>query len=111
MGWRFAGLEQVFRRTLFGLMRVWEPRSGCGMDAVKKRRSRWCWRKDLGEFRGLSERERAGFLLVLEWFENFRARYRLEAGREAARQFWKLEVRREGCTRDWSSGRRLVKID
>ena len=35
------------------------------MDALK---ARWCWRKDLAEFRGLSERERTGFLLVLKWF-------------------------------------------
>ncbi len=64
--------------------------------------ARWCWRKDLAEFRGMSERERAGFLLVLEWFENFRMRYELEAGRPAAKAFWRAEVLREGCTReDW----------
>jgi hypothetical protein len=34
------------------------------MDVIK---SRWCWRKDLAEFRGLTERERAGFLVMLEW--------------------------------------------
>ena len=61
-------------------------------------KSRWCWRKDLSEFRGLSDRERAGFLLVLEWFENFRLRYELDAGREAARVFWRAEVLREGVT-------------
>lgn len=49
---------------------------------------RWCWRNDLGEFRGLSEQEKAGFLLVLEWFENFRLRHELEAGREAAIQWY-----------------------
>lgn len=54
------------------------------------------------EFRGMSDRDRAGFLLVLEWFENFRLRNELEAGREAARAFWRSEVLREGCTReDW----------
>jgi len=46
---------------------------------------RWCWRKDLSEFRGLTDRERTGFLLVLEWFENFRLRHELPAGREAAK--------------------------
>jgi hypothetical protein len=46
---------------------------------------RWCWRRDLSEFRGLSDRERAGFLLVLEWFENFRLRHEMEAGREVMR--------------------------
>lgn len=60
----------------------------------------WCWRKDLAEFRGLSDFERAGFLLLLEWFENFRLRYELEAGREAARRFWRSEVLREGRPRE-----------
>jgi integron integrase len=64
------------------------------------RKTRWCWRTDLAGFRGLTDRERAGFLVVLEWFENFRLRHELEAGREAARAFWKLEVLREGCTRE-----------
>jgi len=36
------------------------------MNATMTRRPRWCWRKDLAEFRGLTERERTGFLLVLE---------------------------------------------
>lgn len=61
---------------------------------------RWCWRRDLDGFRGLSEKERNGFLLVLEWFENFRLRYGLEAGREAAKVFWKSEVMREGRERE-----------
>ena len=64
--------------------------------------TRWCWRKDLAEFRGLTDRERTGFLLVLEWFENFRLRHELAAGREAARAFWQTEVLREGRPReDW----------
>ncbi len=69
------------------------------MSAIK---TRWCWRKDLAEFRGLTDRERTGFLLVLEWFENFRLRYELKAGREAAKVFWKAEVLRDGFKReDW----------
>jgi integron integrase len=59
---------------------------------IAQKKARWCWRKDLAGFRGLSEKDRAGFLLVLEWFENFRMRYGLEAGREAAKAFWKAEV-------------------
>jgi hypothetical protein len=35
----------------------------------------------------LTDRERTGFLLVLEWFENYRLRHELLAGREAARSF------------------------
>ncbi len=53
--------------------------------------SRWCWRKDLAGFRGLSERDRGGFVVVLEWFEGFRMRQGLDAGREAARAFWKIQ--------------------
>ena len=62
--------------------------------------SRWCWRKDLREFRGLSDRDKAGFLLVLEWFENFRLRHELEASRGAVRVFWKTDVLREDRPRE-----------
>lgn len=64
------------------------------------RKSRWCWRRDLAEFRGLSDQERAGFLLVLEWFENFRLRHEMEAGREAAKAFWRAEVQLENRKRE-----------
>ena len=69
------------------------------MTATITRTNRWCWRKDLAGFRGLTEVERAGFLLVLDWFENFRLRHELEGGREAAKQFWKADVLREGRER------------
>jgi hypothetical protein len=36
----------------------------------------------------LSNSERAGFLVALEWFENFRLRHELPAGRDAVRGFW-----------------------
>lgn len=68
------------------------------MSAAAK--TRLCWRKDLAEFRGLSDRERAGFLLVLEWFQNFRLRSELDAGREAAKLFWKQEVLRANRPRE-----------
>jgi len=67
------------------------------MSAIK---TRWCWRTDLAEFRGLTDSERTGFLLVLEWFENFRLRHELPAGREAAKAFWRSEVTREGRERE-----------
>ena len=54
----------------------------------------------MAEFRGLSDRERAGFLLVLEWFENFRLRHEMEAGRDAAKAFWRAEVQREDRKRE-----------
>ena len=62
------------------------------MNATTTRKTRWCWRKDLAGFRGLSDQERAGFLLVLEWFENFRLRHEMEADRDAAKAFWRLHV-------------------
>lgn len=31
-------------------------------------RAHWSWRDDLAAFKGLSDREKAGYLLVLEWF-------------------------------------------
>jgi len=63
-------------------------------------KTRWCWRKDLAEFRGLSERDRAGFLVVLEWFENFRLRQELAAGRDTEKLFWRSEVLGEGRPRE-----------
>ena len=63
-------------------------------------KARWCWRQDLAAFRGLTDRERTGFLLVLEWFENFRLRHELPAGREAARAFWRGEVLGKGRQRE-----------
>lgn len=63
-------------------------------------KTRWCWRKDLTEFRGLNDRERAGFLLVLEWFENFRLRHELPAGRDSAKKFWRAEVITEDRPRE-----------
>lgn len=64
------------------------------------KKARWCWRKDLAAFRGLTDRERTGFLLVLEWFENYRLRHELPAGREAARSFWRDEVLGKGRERE-----------
>ena len=63
-------------------------------------KTRWCWRKDLTEFRGLTDRERAGFLLVLEWFENFRLRHELPADRDSAKKFWRAEVIKEDRPRE-----------
>jgi len=65
-------------------------------------RKHWSWRDDLQAFKGLSERDKTGFLLVLEWFENFRLRHGLPAGRSAAERFWRHEVRREDRPRqEW----------
>lgn len=62
-------------------------------------RTRHCWRNDLSKFRGLTEAERTLFLLVLEWFENFRLRCGLEAGRDSTEAFWRKEVVPQGRPR------------
>jgi len=62
--------------------------------------SRWCWRQDLAAFRGLSDQDRSGFFILLEWMENFRLRFSLDAGREATERFWKVEVMGKGQERE-----------
>jgi len=72
------------------------------MAARKESKDKWSWREDLAAFRGLSDREKNGFLLVLEWYENFRAMHELDAGRESAMKFWQSQVKRDGKEReDW----------
>ncbi len=70
------------------------------MNTMSTFKTRWCWRKDLRAFRGLSDSDKAGFLLVLEWFENFRLRHELESGREAVTLFWENDVLRPGRERE-----------
>ncbi|MDB4276576.1 hypothetical protein N9871_03980, partial [Akkermansiaceae bacterium] len=67
---------------------------------MTKKQMNCCWRTDLQDFRGLSHFERSGFLICLEWFENFRLRHSLPAGREAAKSFWIDQVKREGIERE-----------
>jgi len=65
-----------------------------------QRPTRWCWRKDLASFRGLSDKERAAYLVLLEWFEHFRMCFDLDAHREAASAFWRTMVMKEGVERE-----------
>lgn len=51
------------------------------------------WRDDLRAARDVSESQRAGFELVLAWFESWRVRQHLPPGREAARAFWVQQVK------------------
>ncbi|MDB4796510.1 phage integrase N-terminal SAM-like domain-containing protein, partial [Akkermansiaceae bacterium] len=61
-----------------------------------------CWRKDLEASRSVGSFHKCGFTMVLEWFEKFRLRMELEAGREAAKMFWREEVLGKEFTReDW----------
>jgi len=66
---------------------------------MSKKPKACCWRSDLAIFRGLSEGERSGFLICLEWFENFRLRHSLPAGRDAAKAFWLDQVKRHRIKR------------
>ena len=68
---------------------------------MRQGKGRVCWRRDLAVFRGLSQRDRAGFLVLLEWLENFRLRRGLAAGREAAKCFWREEVLGRHEREDW----------
>ena len=51
-------------------------------------------------FRGLSDKERAAYLVLLEWFEHFRMCFDLNAHREAATAFWRTMVMKEGVERE-----------
>ena len=74
-------------------------------------RPRFNWREDLLVFRGLSERERGGFFILLEWFENFRLRLGLPAGRKAAIQFWKNEVMGKSSRESWQLDQWSAALD
>ena len=50
------------------------------------------WRQDLRAARNLTESEKAGFELVLQWLENWRVRQGLPPGRDAAKRFWRSPV-------------------
>ncbi len=54
--------------------------------------TRLSWRRDLSDFRSLTDQEKAGYVPVLEWFEHFRSLRGLEPGSEAAEAFWRMEV-------------------
>ena len=68
---------------------------------MKKVASRWCWRSDLSAYRGLSASDRTDFEVFLEWFENYRLRHSLEAGRDVAKLFWSEEVKGHGRERQY----------
>ena len=60
------------------------------------------WREDLAASRSVDRVEQHGFTMLLGWYENFRLRCGLEAGRKSAEVFWKAEVMGRGVEReDW----------
>jgi integron integrase len=93
----FECIEKVFKRTLFKLTPLSRSDFIPNMNLL---RQKCCWRQDLAVFRGLKDSERTGFTICLEWFENFRLRYDLPAGRDAAKAFWTHEVKREEVVRE-----------
>ena len=60
-----------------------------------------CWRADLESSRDLSSRQKHGFFMLLGWFENFRLRHGLPAGREAAMTFWRDQIVGEKEREHW----------
>ena len=75
---------------LFGIMNTTLPRKRCD------------WREDLAASRSVDRIEQHGFTMLLSWYENFRLRCNLEAGRKSAECFWKAEVMGRGVEReDW----------
>ena len=53
---------------------------------------RFDWRADLFASRDLSDGEKRGFEIVLNWFECWRVPKNIPVGREAARRFWRDQV-------------------
>lgn len=98
---RFTYLTPPHTTTLLNTFCLTRPTQTSSLSTIMNTsKNRWCWRKDLADFRGLTAQERSGFLLVLEWFENFRLRLDLPAGRDAAHHFWHSEVLRDGRERE-----------
>jgi hypothetical protein len=65
-----GGVKNVRENGKAGLTGRFGIAMDAAMTATMTRRTRWCWRTDLAGFLGLTDGEKAGFLLVLEWFEN-----------------------------------------
>ena len=68
------------------------------MNTILKKR--FDWRTDLEASRNVDRRQQHGFTMLLGWYENFRLRLGLKAGRESAKSFWKAEVLGRGVERE-----------
>ena len=51
------------------------------------------WRHDLEASRDVSERDKEHYGFLLNWFDGWRLRLNLEAGRDASVKFWQEQVR------------------
>ncbi|MEX2580869.1 MAG: hypothetical protein WD342_17550 [Verrucomicrobiales bacterium] len=72
--------------------------------------TRFCWRSDLAASRDLTDSRKRGFEILLDWYERWRLRRHLSAGRESARRFWKESVfekpREEWQLTQWTAAMR-----
>lgn len=66
------------------------------------------WREDLEASRDVGERERPGYGFILSWLESWRLKEGQAPGREAAREFWRREVktkpRKDWQLEQWAAG-------
>lgn len=63
-----------------------------------------CWREDLEASRDLTGLEKQHYGFVLSWFETWRVRLGLEAGRPTAVRFWREQVQAKP-RKDWQLAR------
>jgi site-specific recombinase XerD len=70
------------------------------MDIKKQDSKQYSWSADLAASRDVGERDKCGYGMVLEWFEEWRAGAGLPASIESARRFWKERVKRKE-RQDW----------
>ncbi len=66
------------------------------------------WREDLEASRDVGEREKPGYGFILSWLESWRLKEGQAPGREAAREFWRREVktkpRKDWQLEQWAAG-------
>ena len=68
------------------------------MNALQK--NTHCWFEDLRASRDLNEKDKAGYSMLLEWFESWRVSQSLPPGRESAIAFWRAQVQSKP-RQDW----------
>lgn len=68
------------------------------MNALQK--NTHCWFEDLRASRDLNEKDKAGYSMLLEWFESWRVSQALPPGRESAIAFWRAQVQSKP-RQDW----------
>lgn len=95
-----TGEKQI--AEIFFLLNTCTPAKSVYMNTrwESRREVRFNWQEDLQASRDLNEREKGGYGLVLEWFEQWRLRCELVPGRDAAERFWREQVKSK-AREDW----------